>query len=296
MKTLIRKIFCAGVLLLVLGAPATAQFIRPVVGEDTEYVAQEGDTLLKIATKHGLAIDHLAFANGYPITAVNIVPGSVLTIPGRRVLPADPPHTGLVLNIPERGLYRFQDGKFVDFLPASVGQPPKYPTPVGQWHIIEKVVDPWWYPPSWAKDRKPVPPGPQNPLGDRWIGLSATRVGIHGTDDDDDVGAEVTHGCIRLYPKEVRMLYNQVSVGMPVRIEYEVAKLGRDPKTGHVMIVNFPDIYKRVNPVGRSSELLKKLGKPSLSKDRRFVSKLGLTLGTMLDTGVPATAQMMRMR
>ena len=267
-----------------------------MAGEDSEYVAQEGDTLFTIATRHGLAIDHLAFANGYPVTSVNIIPGTVLTIPGGRVLPANPPYTGLVLNIPERGIYRFQNGKFIDFIPASVGLPPRFVTPTGDYSIIEKVKNPTWYPPAWAKDRKPVPPGPENPLGDRWIGLSAPRVGIHGTDDPDDIGALVTHGCIRLYPEEVRRLYEDVYVGMPVRIEYEVAKLGRDRKTGRVVLVNFPDIYKRVGSVDRSAELLRKLGKPSLSKNRRFMAKVGLTLGLALDTGVPATKQMLRMQ
>lgn len=280
------------VLIFVVGAvctqAASAQLVRPMVGEDSQYVAKEGDTLLTIAQSHGLAIDHLAFANGYPITACNIIPGSSITIPGRRVLPANPPRDGLVLNIPERGLFFFKDGQFQGFFPAAVGQPPKFPTPCGNFSIIEKQVDPWWYPPSWAKDRTPVPPGPENPLGDRWIGLSATRVGIHGTDDPDDIGAGQTHGCIRLYPEEVRKLYPLVYVGMPIRIEYETAKLGRDKATGRIQLVNFPDIYKRSNPVEAATKLLTAIDKPSLAADKRFRAKLGLTLGTALDTGVPA--------
>src|SRR5207237_7559231 len=60
-----------------------------------------------------------------------------------------------------------------------------YPTPAGLWHIADKQRNPWWYPPTydaWAKGLKPVPPGPSNPLGTRWMGLDAAGVGIHGTD------------------------------------------------------------------------------------------------------------------
>lgn len=295
MKSVKHRILLSAMFALLFGSSSYAQLIRPMVGKDIEYVSKEGDSLLSIAEGHGVAIDHLAFANGYPITAYDIVPGTLLTIPGRRVLPANPPYHGLVLNIPERGLFYFKDGNFQDFIPASVGTPPKFPTPVGDYSVIEKVLDPWWYPPAWAEDRKPVPPGPENPLGDRWIGLSAPRVGIHGTDNPLNVGAQVTHGCIRLYPDEVRKLYPKVHVGMPIRIEYESAKLGRD-QSGKVHLVNFPDVYKRSDPAERSAKLLTKIGKPSLLKNPRFMAKVELLLGTPLDTGVPVSKGLLNMR
>ena len=54
-----------------------------------------------------------------------------------------------------------------------------YPTPLGKFDIVVKWKDPWWYPPDspWAKGAKPIPPGPGNPLGTRWMGLSAPGVG-----------------------------------------------------------------------------------------------------------------------
>ena len=59
----------------------------------------------------------------------------------------------------------------------------RYPTPLGKFHIVVKWRNPWWYPPQsdWAKDAKPIPPGPGNPLGTRWMGISSPAVGIHGT-------------------------------------------------------------------------------------------------------------------
>ena len=265
-------------LVLVLTPVSAAPLSRPIVGEDLEYTSREGDTLLSIAFANGVAIEHSAFANGYPISATGIIPGTHLVIPKRRILPANPPRNGLVLNVPERALYYFKDGKFQEFLPVSVGSPPETQTPLGSFSVIEKVKDPTWYAPDWADEPGPHPPGPDNPLGDRWIGLSAPRVGIHGTNDPLNVGASVTHGCIRCYPEHVRALFEKVAVGLPVRIEYETAKVGKDPQ-GNLFIATFPDVYKRSSPVLRATKLLAKLGRSSLLKDRNFSGKLGLTLG-----------------
>jgi lipoprotein-anchoring transpeptidase ErfK/SrfK len=96
----------------------------------------------------------------------------------------------------------------------------RYPTPLGKWEIIVKWRNPWWYPPAsdWAKDAEPIPPGPGNPLGTRWMGLSAPAVGIHGTPDPASIGYSVSHGCIRMRIPEVEWLFTQVEVGTPVYI------------------------------------------------------------------------------
>ncbi len=96
----------------------------------------------------------------------------------------------------------------------------RYPTPVGRFQIVVKWKNPWWYPPSsdWAKDAEPIPPGPGNPLGTRWMGISAPAVGIHGTPDPASIGYSVSHGCIRMRIPEVEWLFNQVDIGTPVYI------------------------------------------------------------------------------
>ncbi|HEX6762221.1 MAG TPA: L,D-transpeptidase family protein [Gaiellaceae bacterium] len=96
-----------------------------------------------------------------------------------------------------------------------------YPTPAGLWHIMDKQLDPWWYPPTydaWAKGLKPVPPGPSNPLGTRWMGLNAPGVGIHGTDEPTSIGYSASHGCIRMQVPDAEWLFQRVSVGTPVVI------------------------------------------------------------------------------
>jgi lipoprotein-anchoring transpeptidase ErfK/SrfK len=96
-----------------------------------------------------------------------------------------------------------------------------YPTPQGLWHIVDKQRNPWWYPPTydaWAKGLKPVPPGPSNPLGTRWMGLDAAGVGIHGTDAPTSIGYSASHGCIRMQVPEAEWLFEHVRVGTPVVI------------------------------------------------------------------------------
>ncbi|MDP9285557.1 MAG: L,D-transpeptidase/peptidoglycan binding protein [Actinomycetota bacterium] len=96
-----------------------------------------------------------------------------------------------------------------------------YPTPRGRWHIVVKWKNPWWYPPvqdSWAKGLKPVPPGPSNPLGTRWMGLDAPGVGIHGTDEPGSIGYSVSHGCIRMQVPDAEWLFEHVGVGTTVYI------------------------------------------------------------------------------
>ena len=95
-----------------------------------------------------------------------------------------------------------------------------YPTPLGRWTIVVKWRNPWWYPPksSWARGAKPIPPGPGNPLGTRWMGLSASGVGIHGTPDDASIGYSASHGCIRMHIPDAEWLFNHVRIGTTVFI------------------------------------------------------------------------------
>jgi lipoprotein-anchoring transpeptidase ErfK/SrfK len=96
-----------------------------------------------------------------------------------------------------------------------------YPTPAGLWRIVTKQRDPWWYPPTydaWAKGLKPVPPGPSNPLGTRWMGLSSPGVGIHGTDAPASIGYSASHGCVRMNVPDAEWLFEHVRVGTPVVI------------------------------------------------------------------------------
>lgn len=249
--------------------------IRPIVGQNFVHRVKSGESLFTIARQYHLAVDHLAFANGFPSTAVEIDPGVDLLVPKQRILPANPPRDGLVLNLPERGLFLFRQGRFQRFIPVSIGDEQGSPTPTGQYHVIERIANPTWYPPAWAKEKGPVGPGPNNPLGAHWIGLSLPRTGIHGTNQPLNIGNSVTHGCIRAYPEAVAQLFGEVQVGWPVRIEYETVKLGRDSQ-GRLKMVSFPDVYGKQNPW---TGLVRRLGPERAAPLRPYVDlDLGITL------------------
>jgi hypothetical protein len=95
-----------------------------------------------------------------------------------------------------------------------------YPTPLGRFRIVTKQRNPWWYPPSagWASGASPIPPGPGNPLGTRWMGLSVGAVGIHGTPDAASIGYSASHGCIRMRIPEAEWLFERVRIGTTVFI------------------------------------------------------------------------------
>ncbi|MGH3024625.1 MAG: L,D-transpeptidase [Gaiellaceae bacterium] len=95
-----------------------------------------------------------------------------------------------------------------------------YPTPVGNFRIVTRQRNPWWYPPpaGWAAGAKPIPPGPGNPLGTRWMGLNVGAVGIHGTPDAASIGYSASHGCIRMLISQAEWLFERVRVGTRVFI------------------------------------------------------------------------------
>ena len=116
-------------------------------------------------------------------------------------------------------LYVYSGMRFWRAFSVATGQS-RYPTPLGRFKIVVKWRNPWWYPPAspWAQGQKPIPPGPNNPLGTRWMGLSAPGVGIHGTPSDGSIGYSVSHGCIRMHISEAEWLFNHVDIGTTVFI------------------------------------------------------------------------------
>jgi lipoprotein-anchoring transpeptidase ErfK/SrfK len=125
----------------------------------------------------------------------------------------------IVIRRGSNNLYLYDGPRHVRTFSVATGQA-EYPTPLGEFEIVVKERDPTWNPPpsDWAKDAKPIPPGPGNPLGTRWMGISAYAVGIHGTPDAASLGYSASHGCIRMAIPEAEWLFEQVEVGTPVYI------------------------------------------------------------------------------
>jgi lipoprotein-anchoring transpeptidase ErfK/SrfK len=94
------------------------------------------------------------------------------------------------------------------------------PTPYGQYHVVTKELDPWWYPPP-SIPHAPVPPWSEthrNPLGVARIGLDRMRINLHGTNAPGLIGSSVSHGCIRHTNADIMQIFNMVHIGDPVLI------------------------------------------------------------------------------
>ena len=125
----------------------------------------------------------------------------------------------IVVRRATNSLELFRGVKLVRRFGVATGQV-AYPTPLGSFNIVVKQRDPPWTPPDspWAKGEKVMPPGPDNSLGTRWMGLSEPLVGIHGTPNNASIGYSRSHGCIRMHIPDAEWLFEQVEVGTKVLI------------------------------------------------------------------------------
>ena len=219
---------------------------KTVVGAIRHHIVMPKETLLDIARNFDLG--YLEMTRLYPnMDPWNPVPGQQLVIPTQWVLPTSRLH-GIVINLPEMRLYHFFPKiNMVTTYPVGIGDT-GWETPVAAGHVIDRKVDPTWTVPKSLRAKYgivSVPPGPDNPLGKYWIGLSIKGYGIHGTNFPWGVGRLVSHGCIRLYPEDIAILFENVAVNTPVEIVYEPVKIGiRDQK---IFLEVHPDIYKRIS-------------------------------------------------
>lgn len=142
----------------------------------------------------------------------------------------DPGFVYLVLRLGERRLYMFSsDGRSdtpadVESFPVAVGRK-EYQTPTGRFQVTDKIEEPDWIQFDWANPSRAIrriPPGPDNPLGRRWIGFTSAygwEIGFHGTPHPELLGQAVSHGCVRMRNEDVVKVYGRVTVGTAVIVE-----------------------------------------------------------------------------
>jgi L,D-transpeptidase ErfK/SrfK len=141
--------------------------------------------------------------------------------------PTATPEPYLLLRLNERRLYVVEND--VKHPPegyrVAIGQP-KWPTPTGRFQINEMIENPDFlvfdFNNTKARDHGRVPPGPNNPLGLRWIGFASAhgwQVGFHGTAKTSVLGQAVSHGCVRMSNPDVVEVYNRVKIGAEVVVE-----------------------------------------------------------------------------
>lgn len=225
-----------------------------VAGGDSDYVVQPGDFLIAIGARFGLPPALLARDNAVPYEAL-IHPGQRFRIHNPHIVPATL-DDGILINIPQRMLFHFSRGALLAAYPVGLGKP-DWPTPEGEFRIVSRVKNKTWKVPSSIQEEmrregkavlEEVPPGPDNPLGTHWLGLSLWGYGIHSTIAPSSVFHFQSHGCIRLHPDDIAELFDRVKVGNTGRLIYQPVSLAV-VEDGRILLEVHRDIYnKGVDP------------------------------------------------
>ena len=207
-----------------------------VMGQLGMISLENGDTLPDIARHYSLGINTVSAANpGVDIWVPDA--GEQILLPLSFILP-DAPKKGIVINLAAMRIFHFKKGGSllsVSTYPVGVGTEER-PTPMGRMYVARKKVRPTWFvPASIAADHRkkgdPLPaqvaPGPENPLGEYALYLSRASYLVHGTNKPASIGLRATNGCIRLYPEDIRRLFEDTPVKTPVRIVNQPYLVGR---------------------------------------------------------------------
>jgi L,D-transpeptidase ErfK/SrfK len=158
------------------------------------------------------------------------------------------------INLPQRMLFHFESGRLSGAYPVAIGQPSKqWQTPIGPFKVLQMREDPTWRVPASIQREEEkqgkevedeIEPGPNNPLGKYWIGLSFPVIGIHGTNHPISVYSYRTHGCVRLHPDDIEALFNAVDLNDRGEIVYLPVMLAR-LEDGQIFVESEKDIYHK---------------------------------------------------
>lgn len=232
-----------------LGAQEPAGVSPQIVGGRFAYSAAPGDSLTLVGARLGVTVAALARDNGLAPTA-RLRVGQSLRVDNRHIVPKTR-EGGILINVPQRMLFVFTSGRVAAHYPVGLGRP-TWRTPLGTFRVRSKRLNPVWHvPPSIQEEMRragqevktEVPPGPDNPLGEYWLGLDRFDCGLHGTNAPASVYQFRTHGCVRVQPEAMQELYPEVAVGTTVEIIYELVLLARTPD-GAILLEVHPDVYR----------------------------------------------------
>ncbi len=270
---------------------------QSVIGIPQVVLTSNTDTLSDLARTYGLGYDELIAAN----PGVDPwLPGenTPVLLPTQFVLP-DVPRQGIVLNMASKRLFYFPampegEAQVVKTYPIGIGRV-GWETPLGVTRVTSKARDPHWFVPASVRqehaemgDPLPsvVPPGPENPLGHRVLKLEMPGYLIHGTNQPYGVGMRVSHGCVRLYPENIELLYELVDIGESVTIVNEPFLLGQ--LNGEIYFEGHSPLEDdAISPDERLELLLDASGNP-LSATLRKADKDHVRTIASVASGVPA--------
>ena len=154
----------------------------------------------------------------------------LLSLPGFAQVASDDKRL-LLVSIPDHRLALIQGGQVRKIYSVATGTQTT-PSPTGAFRIVVRVVDPTYY-----HEGKVIAPGPNNPLGNRWMGLDRKGYGIHGTNAPQSIGKSASHGCIRMAKRDLDELFSLVKVGDEVQIRGE-----RDAETAAIFGASTPTL------------------------------------------------------
>lgn len=206
-----------------------------LIGQQESALSRKGETLLDVARRFNVGADEIMHSNPQIPVTHRLNAGVKVIIPSKFILP-DLEKDGVIINLAELRLYYYpKDSGTVISIPVGIGKEKGWQTPVGETIVNRKDRDPVWRPTpnvqmEAARNGTPIPstfpPGPDNPLGSYVLRLGWPTYLIHGTNRPEGVGSRVSAGCLRLYPEDVEVLYDQVPIGTRVRVINEPYKVG----------------------------------------------------------------------
>lgn len=236
---------------MTLAASITLLLIQ-LVGSESAYTVQQGDSLTSVGARFGVNIRVLADENGIAPSSL-LRPGQTLRVDNRHIVPelADTVDALITVNLPQKMLFFSIGDRLIRAVPIAAGKP-SWRTPLGDFTVAVKETDPTWDVPVSIQEEmrragKPVLtrvlPSPENPLGKYWLGLSLPGIGIHGTNAPASIYSAATHGCIRVHPNDIELLFQEIEVGTRGRIVYEPVLIVREGNS--VFLEVHPDIYRK---------------------------------------------------
>jgi len=251
---------------------------QSIFGQLSSVDIQEGDSLPLIARHFGLGFDEISIANP-GIDPWVPESGHTLKLPSQFILP-DVAKKGLVLNLAAKRLFYFPKNKNHKMMTFPIGIGRKgWLTPTGKTKITAKKKHPRWVVPKsirleHEKKGDPLPKvvaaGPNNPLGDYAIRLAIPGYLIHSTNKPYGVGMAVSHGCIRLYPEDIAILFQHVTTHMPVRILNQPYLIGWVNQQLFIQVYPTPHINKHQNKKNLAN--FKRKLKRIEAKEKRAIS------------------------
>jgi L,D-transpeptidase ErfK/SrfK len=247
-KSIVAAILTAAFSHAALGGHGIDPTYSLMTGGVFQHAVVRGESLALLGSRYGVDPRELAARNHLDARAV-LQPGKILTVENFHIVPVGSADVSIVINVPQRMLF-LDEGERVAGYPVGAGRR-DWPTPLGDFTVVLKEEQPTWDVPRSIQEEmrregrtviEKVLPGPENPLGDFWLGLSVGSIGIHGTNAPSSIFRHTTHGCVRMHPDDIKSVFARVSQGTRGRIIYEPVLLARTPDG--IFLEAHPDVYR----------------------------------------------------